>query len=269
MRLPAPQYSFNSPRRQRFSLPHPLILYLLETESPHLLQKLHQACKYFFAKKKILVAADAISDFGSPNWNPVLRCNNFELPLTPTTRYWVTDLYCCRKDSYSILRPYIYRATLSQLHILYQNLSLNDIDFLLNNKMQKLILYRVDIHDVDGNPVPIDYILGKVPEVTEFGYHNKCEIYSNQSLSKLNFITLKKKLSLLSLSMSQTSEEIDAEILGTFVESHLASNGQLYLLFGPNAPEIEAVKTKVQQVLKNWQSHDGGPKYSVGTIYFN
>ena len=43
-----------------------------------------------------------------------------------------------------------------------------------------------DIRDAHGNPVSIDYILGKLPSVKKITYWNKC--YSNQLLEKLNSI---------------------------------------------------------------------------------
>ena len=253
MSVSIPQYSMEFPRHQRFSLPHPIILYLLETESPHLLLKLQQRCKYFFAKKKILVVTEEISDL-----------NTYDLSLISTTRYWITKLNCWRRNGYSYLRPLIYRATLSKLCVRYQNLSLNDINFLLNKKMQKLTFYKVNIRDATGNPVPIDYILRKIPEVAEFRYDNLCEIYSNQSLSKLNSINLKNKLRYLFIKITQTSEELDAESLGKFVQSILASDGQVQLLFPRNAPEIRTVLAEVQRVVKYWQSPGAGPNFYVG-----
>ena len=133
--------------------------------------------------------------------------------------------------------------------------------------MFKLTLFKVNIRDADGNPVKTDYILGKVPAVTEFCYYNECEIYSNHSLSKLNSITLKNKLIYLALHMTQTSEEIDAEILGNFIEFNLASNGQVHLVLLQNAPETEIIKSKLQQIVNDWQSPDGNSSLRVSLNY--
>ena len=133
--------------------------------------------------------------------------------------------------------------------------------------MQNLTLHKVNIRDADGNPVPIDYILGKVPEVTYFSYDNECEIYSNQSLSKLNSINFKNKLCLFSLNICRTSEGIDAEILGEFIEFNLASNALVILMLPRNAPGIGTLKLKLQQIVNNWQSPDGNLSLDVSLNY--
>ena len=132
--------------------------------------------------------------------------------------------------------------------------------------MQILTLYKVNIRDATGKPVQLDYILRKIPNITEITYWSDCEIHSNESLKKLNSIGLENKLRVLSLYIIQTSEEIDAEILGTFVESNLASGGQLNLRLPRNTPEIGNLLSKIRQVIKNWQTPGGSPCYHVGTI---
>ena len=57
--------------------------------------------------------------------------------------------------------------------------------------------------------------------------------------------------------MCQTSEGIDAEILGEFVERNVASNGFVSYWLPRNAPELEAVKTKLQQIMDGWVSTNG------------
>ena len=245
-----PEYSIQTPRRQYFSLPFDLISRLLETESPHLLLKLQKSCKHFFAKKKVIVVGIYI--FVNDSMDKVF-CRSgkegyFEIVLDKGIQYWFTRI--AFSSSYSIIRPHIYRLTLKDLHLCWQNLSRNDIDFLLSNdKTEALDFYEVTIRDDHGNPVPIDYILGKVPNVTRISFWNQFEIYSNQLLKKLNSIKFNQKLKEFILSTSQTSEVIDAEILGEFVERNLASDGFFGYYLPRNAPELEAVTTKLQQIV--------------------
>ena len=259
------KYSFKSPRRQYFSLPFPIIWYLIETEFPHLLLKLHKTCKYFFAKKTIFVVDKHIRCVAySNNTTFVVDPDDMKLTLPKPKKWWLTSLLCGGKKTFSTIRPYIYRVTLSKLCIWEEDLSLNDINILLSNdKMEELLLSKVNIRDANGTPVPIHYILGKVPNVTAFYYYNKCEIYSNQWLEKLNSINICTKLEWFSHFVSQTSEEIDAEILGQFVKNHLASLLEVHFRFPPNSREFETVNNKLKKVVKKWCEPNRKLKFTV------
>ena len=258
MEISSPKYSFESPRRQYFSLPFGLVTRLLETEFPGVLLKLQKSCKHFFAKKKVVVVDTLIHQTNSKVFYFMTTKNGeyFEIAVDKGIQYWLTRITL--GYDYSIIRSHIYRLTLTELNICWQTLSQNEIDFLLiDNKIEDFVLHQSKIRDVHGNPVPIDYILGKVPNVTRIKFWNDCEIYSNKLLKKLNSIKFNQKLSVFRLFMEQTSEEIDAEILGEFVKRNLASNGLVEYYFPGNAPESEAVQTKLQQIRIAWISSDG------------
>ena len=265
----SPKYSFKSPRRQYFSLPFGLVSHLLETEFPHLLLKLQKSCKHFFAKKRVIVV-DTLIYLDHSNGVYYIKelgsTDRFKILLDKRFQYWFTRILLRR--NYSILRPYIYRLTLTELTMSCQNLSQNDIDFLFsNNKMEKLDFYEVTIRDDVGNPVPVDYILAKIPNVTEIFYWNPCEIYSNELLKKLNSIKFNYKLTEFRIVMQQTSEEIDAEILEEFIKRNLASDGCVSYYLPRNSPEIETVKTKLQQIVDGWVSTDGKkPRCYIRTL---
>ena len=229
MNLSIAKYSFDFPRRQHFSLPYFIIAYLIETESPHLLQKLQKCCKYFFAKKTILVADKHIRCFSTTNNGTfVVDSNRMKLTLPKSKKWWLTSLSCDVKNSFSTIRPYIYCATLSKLCIWEEDLSLNDINILLsNNKMKELVFSRVNIRDADGTPVPVDYILGKVPNITTFDYYNICESYSNESLEKLKSLNFFKRLRFFALGMNE-------------------------LYFRPDLLQIKPIKEKLQEIASNW-----------------
>ena len=123
---------------------------------------------------------------------------------------------------------------------------------LSNEKMEKLNLQDVNIRDTNGNPVPIDYILGKVPYLTEFTYDNLFEIHSNHTLKNLNSIQLKNKIKFLALKIYKTSDELDAEIFGGFVTKNLATDGKAEFYFSQNAPEVSKIRTVLQGIKDNW-----------------
>ena len=240
----SPEYSIVSPRRQQFSLPLPLILYLLETESPHLLLKLHKSCKYFFAKQNVVVCDEKMKCYRKEN-EIIFYCRNW----LQKSRFWLTALDCTWGKCYSLLRPHIYRLTLDSLRLSSETLSLADINFLLSNyKMSELHLSNVYIRDDLGNPVLPDYILEMVPYLTEFSYGNPCVIYSNQALEKLNSISHKNKLKVFALDIHQTSEEIDAEILCEFLTKNLASAAQVEFYFPRRSPEVLKFQANLRDI---------------------
>ena len=257
-------YSVETPRHQLFSLPFPIILYLLETEVSHLLLKLQQTCKYIFARKRIVIAV------GEKLYRPTRNIVHFESDhrkqKVPFGRgwYWLTQLEWYGNDCCTTLRPHIYRLNLSSLSIFWSSLSLKDIDFLLSNeKMETLYLWHVNIQDEDGNLVPIDYILRKVPHISTLCFWNPCEIYSNQSWKKLNEIKLFNKFKLLTLDINHTSEQIDPEGIGKFIENNVASAGEIVLYFPPDAPEIAPITNKLQQIVNNWVAPGEPPTFLV------
>ena len=200
MSSPIPEYSFETPRHQRLSLPYPIVLHLLDTPSPFQLLKLQKTCKYFFAKKKIVVSETPV-ECQREGSSGFVDANKKQL-LLGSNKFWFTELMSHHHGPAhwvtpcTLPHPNIYRLTLSKLSIGHQELSLNAINVLLSNqKMKKLELNRVIILDSEGNSVPDDYILGKVPNLKEFHYFNLREVYSNQSLERLNslkpFIKLK------------------------------------------------------------------------------
>ena len=258
MESSSPQYSIQSPRRQYFSLPFGLVSLLLETESPHLLLKLQKSCKHFFAKKKLVVVDTTVNFRYSNEAYSVIPGHDrpFEIAFDKRIQYWFTRMFC--EGGYSTIRFYVCRLTLKELSMTRQELSLNDIDYLLsNNKMEEIAFLGVNIRDAHGNPVPDDYILGKVPNIKRIIYGNECAIYSNDLLRKLNSIQFNHKFECFRLQMYQASEKIDAEILGDFVKRNLASDSVVSFCLPRNAPELKTVKRKLKQVVDAMVSNNG------------
>ena len=265
MEVAVPNYSFKFPLRQQFSFHYSIISYLLETESFHVLLKLQKCCKYFFAKKPILIADTRIRDGSTEDGIGLFTDAGLMLPLTRSNQYWFTNLIFNQRNSYSMLRPYIYRLTLSNLSISDQDLlSLHDIDSLLSNeKLKTLFMVDVNIRDDAGSPVSVDYILGKVPNVIYFAFGNQCEVYSNQKLEKLNSVKLCQKLVYFSMDIFEVSEEINPDILGKFVATNLAPSGHVLLVFGDNERERDAHNEKMEEIVKNWSTPGSGPTYFI------
>ena len=264
------EYSFKFPRRQYCSLPFGVISYLLQTQSTKVLLKLQQSCKYFFARKSVIVAdEDGMYQFDEEK-NGIVFCNedDKEILLLRKAQYWFTELcFFGDYDFCSNLRPSVYRLNLSSLTVLSAELSSTDIDFLLaNNKLEALCLLGVDIHDAVGNAVPIDYVLRKVPNVTSVEYRNNSEVYSNQTWEKLNSIIFMNGFLILSVTIQQTSEELDPQIIGNFIENNMLNDSCAKLYFRADAPELKSMKAKFRQIKKNWTPRGAAPKFVVKKI---
>ena len=261
MSLSLAEYSFESPRRQNFSLPHFIISCLLETESPSVLLKLQQSCKYFFAKKDVLVFDQRVNLIRR-NGEYFINSRPMDRILRKPKQCWFTYLNFGNENPLLEIRPYIYRLTLSKLCIWDADVSLNDVNFLLSNdKMKELHFTRVNVRDADGTPVPIDYILGKLPNLTIFSYENKCEIYSNEKFERLNSIKFFKKFTFIFLQINHVSQELDAELLGNFVKTRVYGRGEIS--FKPSAPGLAQLKNQLFRIIDNWVAPDGKPTVEV------
>ena len=231
-----------------------------------MLLKLQKSCKHFFAKKNVIVANErGLYKFIEPG-NELVFVNedDHEARLLRKAQYCFTELYFFADDFCSKFRPYVYELNLSILYISWANLSLIDIDFLLtNNKMDQLYFFYTNIRDANENAVPIDYILGKVPQLTCFCYNNISEVYSNETLEKINSIKLCNKLSRLSIHIRHTSEELDPEIIGEFITSNMVSFADVKLYFPPDAPEMEPMKAKVEQIRNTWTAPGQPPRFHI------
>ena len=244
-KLSVPKYSMKSPLRQRFPFRYTLISYLLETESPQILLKLQQSCKYFFAKKSILVVDEVVTCSCK---NPIHKFPSGQVfadnrgrkyIFEKSKQYWFTSTFC--SVARNLFRPHIYRLTLSKLSIFGENLSMTDIDFLLsNNQMKTLNLWRVNIRDANGNPVPIHYILQKVPNVIDFCYYNLSASFSTDILKSLKF---QNKLQRFGMFFSPESEETFTKDLFKFIRKFAAPLSTFYIYFKSGTPGFEACKT--------------------------
>ena len=253
----APKYTFQSPRPQAFPLRNSIISYLIETRSPLLLLKLQQSCKYFWYKKNVVIVEDPIN-YVYPGFFAGDRKN---LPLEGGSKFWLAQYVGGFHVGFR--HPNIYGICMEKLEISNQDLSIHDINFLLSEKVKILSFYAVNIRDAGGNPLPIDYILRKIPNIVYFYFYNPCEIYSNQSLQKLNSIKFFNKLQTFLLFILQRPEEIEAEILGTFMRNNLASSGEVVFHFSANDPEVGPLKIKLQEIVDHWTAPGGKPTFCV------
>ena len=225
------QYSFESPHRQRFSLPFDVITYLMDScTSPSVFRKLLQTCKYFFLKKKVILV-------GAKTWfwnsggcycqNHETRSRSFDVNLS--FKYWVTDtLYLLNECA----TGYIYRANLKQLVINEGNLSFEDICLLLNGGEILRFSFYGSIKYADGTPVSLATILEKCPKVWHLVYGNQAEVITSKTfsdLAKMRFYN--KYFSKFWLYIYQYPSEIDPKVVVEFLKGHASKYTDIRFCF--------------------------------------
>uniref|UniRef100_A0A914P0J6 Uncharacterized protein n=1 Tax=Panagrolaimus davidi TaxID=227884 RepID=A0A914P0J6_9BILA len=90
---------FHSFLQQEFSLPKPLILFILENSGSYLLKKLNKTCKYLFIKRNITII-DELSVFDETNEGYKESISGYDLTLNLSkvdqlkNNLWITDHLC-------------------------------------------------------------------------------------------------------------------------------------------------------------------------------
>ena len=254
MDVMTPEYSFEFPRHQHFSLRFNLICYIIENPSTsEVLLKLQQTCKYFFAKNKVIVVPFKIFyDFDKVCFVDSKE-EKVSIPLGKI-KYWFNSTGSLNgywKPFCLFITPHVYRITLKKLSMTYDSLSLNDLNMLLSNKkMEEIYMYMVDIRDPDGNVVPVEYVLSRVPHIREFRFCNQYEIYSNDAMKKLNNVKLFNKLNCFSLGFEEIPEGLDPEILYEFIRRNAAPDAVIkYWLTSNSRPFSESFKIQLTHLV--------------------
>ena len=255
------------PRRQYFSLPYFVISHLLETPSPSTLQKLQKTCKYMYIRKQVLVIrwqhiCVTDPDLDGPGIIPIPKGGEKK-------QLWLLTLACRGPNSFTDFRPQIYRLSLSYLEICMENLSLNDIDFLLpeNNRIRVLCLWHTRIRDArDGSFVPMHYILGKVPYIIKFYYGNFCDIVSNASLEKLNSIKFLGKIEKFNWVIYQNSEKLEAIIFFEFIKANAEPGAIFEIEFAQDLDQNDTWKTQMDKLIYYSFPEDERPKFCIANF---
>uniref|UniRef100_A0AC35GXM1 Uncharacterized protein n=1 Tax=Panagrolaimus sp. PS1159 TaxID=55785 RepID=A0AC35GXM1_9BILA len=208
------QLFFNSKNyiRQVFSLSDTVIHYICQSANHFILQKLYQSCKYFFIKESMPI------------------CYNFDYTYSPGTQkitYREQSVYI-RKDQngilefrnlfianslafdYSLEMKYqtfptiiqsLARCELKHLKIQNQNLTFKEFYFLTGHgNIETLHFKNVKIVDENGDPMPLEDVMAKVPKVYEFCLDNVyCSPETSKSLLQIPFNTKLREFKLLNL----------------------------------------------------------------------
>ena len=164
------------PKRQRWSLPLPIMQYLLDNPRPFIFGKLQQTCKYFFNKNSTLFCRRYLFD-GDENPKPpkfvghsVQVSSLDSIPEATKRLYITTSLKVRDEDSDTtlshLLNNYFYRCDARFIDIGHQLLTETEYQLLVGHgKVEKLVLHHTDIVKNDGVFMILEEVLEALPNV--------------------------------------------------------------------------------------------------------
>uniref|UniRef100_A0A914PWP7 Uncharacterized protein n=1 Tax=Panagrolaimus davidi TaxID=227884 RepID=A0A914PWP7_9BILA len=194
---------------QEFSLPKPLIRYILDCTNDILLRKLHQTCKYIFLQKPTPICYSIEVPTETTSFiNEALLLNNIEHP--PINNYLLTTSLFARNFGNILYNPFFLSSTiipsLSQciakyIKIGYQKLTFNELKFFIGSgNVELLEIFGSKITDGNNGNLPLEDIFKSVPKIRHFQMtETKCTPKTAEILANLNFQNKIKSLELIEL----------------------------------------------------------------------
>uniref|UniRef100_A0AC35FQV2 Uncharacterized protein n=1 Tax=Panagrolaimus sp. PS1159 TaxID=55785 RepID=A0AC35FQV2_9BILA len=232
---------FKSPQIQYFSLPNTYISYIHQNPiSTHGLEKLNQTCKYFFANQKVLI----FSELAAVYRNGSIRSNKFKKRevldlLKVDAKFWFSGQlflysFTCRLDR-------IFKCTVEYLKLYDTTLMFNEFEKLTaENTVIDFRSYNDScIEYSDGTIVSIDVLLSMLPNVRHFEYYNNKEIYTGETLQKMNSINFNYILTNFSIRIANPADSFDPKLMCDFCDKNSSTSSLFNIcLDSPNADKL-------------------------------
>uniref|UniRef100_A0A914P446 F-box domain-containing protein n=1 Tax=Panagrolaimus davidi TaxID=227884 RepID=A0A914P446_9BILA len=158
---------------QEFSLPKPLILYILENASSYLLKKLNKTCKYLFLKRNFtiidkLVIFDEITTDG---FKESISGYNVTIHLSKLNRFkgklWITDKLCAyySAPNLSSIVDKIVKCDIKNLDV-HENITFNEFIILTASGNIEKIDLQNPIQYSNGTYLALDDLLLMIPKAS-------------------------------------------------------------------------------------------------------
>lgn len=218
------KFTFVSSRKQYFSLPPDVISYLLNNPStPGGLQKLFQTCKYFFAKRQILVFHHKAHWYGNNQVVGVPRGQTRVYNYNKKVLFWFTGEIFFYGHTLPRLDT-IYRCSINDLSICRSKITFTDFQILVSaySKIKEFRLSFASIQYLNGDNVPIDVLLQMLPRLEKLSFENEREDFSNETLQKLVNVKFLNPLRSIYLRIIKASASFSPSLLCQFVTQNLA-----------------------------------------------
>uniref|UniRef100_A0A914PWQ9 Uncharacterized protein n=1 Tax=Panagrolaimus davidi TaxID=227884 RepID=A0A914PWQ9_9BILA len=161
---------------QGFSLPKPLIRFILDCTNEILLRKLHQTCKYIFLQKPTPICYSIESENTvTTHFNKELLTFSYHtLPYEFNNCLLTTSLLMNNLGqdwSYlsSTIIPSLSQCIAKYVEIRHQSLTFNELKFFIGcGNVELLKLYCTPIKDEKNEMVPAEDIFQLVPKIRDF-----------------------------------------------------------------------------------------------------
>ena len=172
-----PLLNFQHPRVQQFSLPECIVHYLAKNPlSSEGYLRLSKTCKYFFPKNPIILIRKLENSKLANTWKAFARLGseeymNLNFLESHHFRIWLTgELNICNqlpKQAINLLLQQVYRCDVNSLYLDKHDLSWTEFEAITaSGKVTHLALKEMVIKNGDGNVMPFERILEKVPNMS-------------------------------------------------------------------------------------------------------
>uniref|UniRef100_A0A914P9S7 Uncharacterized protein n=1 Tax=Panagrolaimus davidi TaxID=227884 RepID=A0A914P9S7_9BILA len=178
---------------QSFSLPGPVILYMLKNANDLVLRKLFSSCKYFFVKKPIPICYRLQTGLETRFNNEMLTIENSANPNLFLKNAYVTgsiDLHLLEANTsfISSLISRLYFCKAKYIKIRYQQLSFDELKFFIQHGGVINLDINCKIKDADGDYIDLEKIMTCLPNI-QFFFMNGIKVNKNtgHALSNMKF----------------------------------------------------------------------------------
>uniref|UniRef100_A0A914PSB8 Uncharacterized protein n=1 Tax=Panagrolaimus davidi TaxID=227884 RepID=A0A914PSB8_9BILA len=177
---------------QSFSLPGPIILYMLKNANDRVLRQLFSSCKYFFVKNPTPICyrleTGSETRFNNEMLTLVDSANpNFYLKSTYITG--CIRIFVSNTSFLSSLIPRLYSCKAKYIKIRYQQLSFDELKFLIQHGgVIDLFANDCEIKDANGDYIDLEKIMAFLPNI-QFFYMKCIKVNANtgHALSNMKF----------------------------------------------------------------------------------
>uniref|UniRef100_A0A914PKG7 F-box domain-containing protein n=1 Tax=Panagrolaimus davidi TaxID=227884 RepID=A0A914PKG7_9BILA len=176
---------------QLFSLPRPIILYILENANDRVLRQLFSTCKYFFVKKPTPICYRFIT--GSRTWfnNEMLTLVDSANPNLYLKNTYITGsiVICVSNTSFiSSLIPRLSCCEAKYIEIYGQPLSFDELKFLIQHGGVIDLNMRCEMKDANGDYIDVEKIMAFLPNIQGFFMRGiKVNADTGHALSNMKF----------------------------------------------------------------------------------
>ena len=159
---------------QNFKLSYGITQYIIKNASPEVLQKLKTSTKYFFYLPPICYKFIVQEEISVPEFNLQslrLVSKNFDANNIPNNLHISNNFtfHCSDPTKLHSMIPKLHRCDARFIYLHNQNLTYDELKFLLNPKrVEKLTYVKNLVIKNDGNEISIEDIFDMVPNATYF-----------------------------------------------------------------------------------------------------